>query len=188
MLHTLTPEPVQHRAATPSDAESIAALATLVFLDTYATQGIRADLAREAFANCSTPAFAARVGDSQTTFLLAEVGEHLVGFAEVTASRPCPIAGLNSEVEVVRLYVHPRFHGRGMGKELLSRAERLARSMGSQGIWLTVWSGNVAALAFYERLGYKVVGTHEHVFEGTGYENYVMVTAAPDQAAKVPAK
>ena len=38
------------RVAQPTDAVCIAALATQVFLDTYATDGLRPDLAREAFA------------------------------------------------------------------------------------------------------------------------------------------
>jgi ribosomal protein S18 acetylase RimI-like enzyme len=175
----LTQKPIDHRVAADADAGAIAGLATLVFLDTYAPQGIRPDLAREAFASCSTAAFAARIAESQTTFLLVESGEYLLGFAEVTSGRRCPITGVSFALEVVRLYVHPKFHGRGLGKELLSRAERHARSMGSEGVWLTVWSENAAALAFYERLGYKVVGTHEHVFEGRGYKNHVMATATP---------
>jgi ribosomal protein S18 acetylase RimI-like enzyme len=163
------------RVGTPHDADSIAALATLVFLDTYAPAGLRPDLAREVFSQYGATAFARRLAHEQTTFLLVEAESHLVAFAEVTRDAPCPAADCRSVTEVVRLYVHPRFQRLGLGKALLRRAESLGAA---EGVWLTVWDGNRSALDFYARQGFRRVGTHEHVIEGKGYKNYVLVSAS----------
>jgi hypothetical protein len=74
-----------YRTATSSDALCLGVLATQVFLDTYATEGIRADLAREVLNNYSPEVFAARLADRSHALLLAERAGHLVGFADATS-------------------------------------------------------------------------------------------------------
>ncbi|MFP3942241.1 MAG: N-acetyltransferase family protein [Thermoanaerobaculia bacterium] len=155
-------------------------LATHVFLDTYATDGIRPDLAREVLAGYSPQAFAERLADPATAFLLAERAGHLVGFAEVTAERPCPSeeeSARTASTQLVRLYVQGRFQGRGIGRELLQRAEEVASDAGAAGLWLAAWSGNHGALRFYARLGYETVGRADHVVEDRVYSTEVLVKA-----------
>ena len=164
---------IKLREAGAADTDSIAALATLVFLDTYAPEGLRGDLAREAFSGFSPAAFAARLQDEHTAFVLAESDGHLVGFVELAQERPVPGAAQGT-LEVVRLYVHPRFQRKGIGKALLVRAESFARDAGTGGIWLSAWAGNARALGFYDSLGYRIVGKLDHVIEGTPYANHVL--------------
>src|SRR5690349_5588603 len=117
---------MQLRTAVPGDATTIAALAVQVFLDTYATEGVRPDLAREAFREYSAERFAARLAEPGRSFVLAEAGEGLLGFAEVIA---CPLqapAGGIRGAELVRLYVQARAQRNGIGRTLLASAERLA--------------------------------------------------------------
>ena len=52
-------------------------------------------------------------------------------------------------------------------------AERLAREHGFASVWLTAWSGNIPALAFYPAIGYRDIGVTEYVIEGQGYENRI---------------
>jgi GNAT superfamily N-acetyltransferase len=170
-----------YRKGISTDALCVGVLATQVFLDTYATAGIRAQLAREVLAEYSPDAFARRLADQRTTFILAEREGHLVGFAEVVHERPFPLDPPDATaptVELVRLYVQPAFQRHGLGRDLLREAERLADTSGSRGLWLAAWSGNDRALAFYRALGYVPVGTVEHRIEGEAYENVVLAKPA----------
>ena len=75
---------------------SISALAIQVFLDTYATEGVRPDLAREALREYAAEAFDARLREPQRRFLLAERGDALLGFAEIgLADQPAPDGGVH---------------------------------------------------------------------------------------------
>jgi diamine N-acetyltransferase len=160
---------VHFRAGQKADTAAIAALATFVFLDTYATEGLREDLAREAFSGYSETAFDARLRDPATEFVLACVDEaHLVGFAEIVRGRPCPARRMLTQTELVRLYVHPRFQRRGIGTALLAGAEERGD------VWLTAWSGNANALAFYAARGYQRVGTMPYMIESRTYENVIL--------------
>lgn len=165
---------IEHRTGTAADALCLGVLAMQVFLDTYAPEGIRPDLAREALSGHSPEAFSRRLADPAITFLLAERDGHLVAFAEVATGRPCPAESFDGTVELVRLYVQRPFRGLGLGRELMGRAEGLASRAGADGLWLAVYSGNRPAQEFYRALGYREVGTAEHVFEDQVYRNRIL--------------
>ncbi|KQY90556.1 GNAT family N-acetyltransferase [Pelomonas sp. Root1444] len=162
------------RAATPDDAATISALAIQVFLDTYAGDGVRPDLAREALREYAVDAFDARLREPQRRFVLAERGTALLGFAEVhLAAQPAPAGGLTG-AELIRLYVQPVAQGSGLGRRLIRAAEALASEAGLGSLWLTAWDGNRRALGFYAREGYADIGATSYSFEGNSYGNRVL--------------
>lgn len=163
----------QLRPAAPDDATTIAALAVQVFLDTYATEGIRPDLAREAFSEYSTEAFALRLQESARRFFLAEQSSGLLGFAEVHVSPRSAPAGSVVGAQLVRLYVQPKAQGRGLGWRLLQEAERAAAAAAPGSVWLTAWEGNHRAHSFYVAHGYEDVGATTYSFQGNTYGNRV---------------
>jgi ribosomal protein S18 acetylase RimI-like enzyme len=165
---------MQLRRAEAADALCLGALATQVFLDTYATEGIRRDLAREAINGYSPESFARLLSEANREFHLAEEDGALVGFVEIAFGRPCPVEVERPSSEVARLYVQQPFQRRGVGAALLRRAEALAAEAQCRTLWLTSWVGNSRALAFYRAMGYEDVGRTDHVIEGQAYENRVM--------------
>ena len=167
-----------YRRGSSEDAICVATLATQVFLDTYAIEGIRPDIAREAFSNYSPDAFADRLSDNTTIFVLAEVAEHLVGFAEITTERPCCIVGNSNSIELVRLYVQRPFRKLGIGRHLLGEAEIIAKQAPSTSLWFTVWAGNYNAIGFYRSQGYSDIGASTYQIEGQEFENRVFVKAS----------
>lgn len=64
-----------------------------------------------------------------------------------------------SAAVVRRLMVAPAAQGRGLAKKLMAHAESLARARGFRAVHLDCFLANPAALALYERLGYRRVGT-----------------------------
>ena len=171
------PDPISLRPGAPHDALPIAALAVQVFLDTYATDGVRPDLAREAFREYSPDAFDARLAHPHRRFVLAEKGAGLAGFAEVVTLPVAAPAGAVTGAELVRLYVQPAFQRAGLGVRLLRAAEAVARDAGMTALWLTAWEGNERARAFYSRHGYADVGETFHVIDGQRYGNRVFALA-----------
>jgi ribosomal protein S18 acetylase RimI-like enzyme len=163
------------RIGAPGDALSVAALAIQVFLDTYATDGIRSDLAREAFNEYSSLRFEERLADPTRLFILAEREGHLLGFAELSLVHTRPNDQTPEGKELIRLYVQPAFQREGIGSALLRSAELKCASPQAQTLWLTAWAGNQRALSFYRACGYHDVGSTSYVFEGNAYENRILV-------------
>jgi GNAT superfamily N-acetyltransferase len=164
---------VGFRTAVASDALCIGVLATQVFLDTYATDGVRASLAREVLEHLSTPAVTTQLRNPCSRFVLAERGGHLLGFAQLTLGAVHELVTHGPMAELDRLYVQERFTSLGIGKALLSEAELLAAREGAATLWLTSWVGNKRALAFYAKRGYTDRGATNYTFQGEQYENRV---------------
>lgn len=161
--------------AAPDDAATVAALAVQVFLDTYATEGVRPDLAAEVFAEYSAEAFVHRLRQPGRRFILAEQSAGLVGFAEVRLDPSSAPAGDAVGAELVRLFIQPRFQHQGIGRRLLRQAEQAAMAAALGGVWLTVWEGNHRARDFYAAQGYGDVGATGYSFRGHTYGDRVLV-------------
>jgi ribosomal protein S18 acetylase RimI-like enzyme len=174
------------RPATLDDSVTIAALSVQVFLDTYATEGIRPDLAREAFSRYSAEAFVARLAEPDRRFLVSEHATGLLGFAELLL-KPLPApAGAVVGAELVRLYVQPQCHGMGIGRQLLQIAESAAAALGLTHVWLTAWEGNHRARGFYEAVGYSDVGATTYTLQGNSYGNRVFAKRLSPVAKAAP--
>ena len=167
------PVEIEFRRGTADDSLCVGVLAMQVFLDTYATEGIRPDLAREALSVYTPEKFAERLSHRSTQFLLAERMGHLVAFAEVVHDGEPPDPSISRGAELVRLYVHPHFKRRGLGRALLAQVETMAKSKSAECLWLTAWVGNAPALAFYAALGYTDIGATTYSFQGNSYENRI---------------
>ena len=161
------------RAADAADAPCVSALATQVFLDTYATEGITRWFVRELEAHFSLAAIEGLLARADTRVVLAERAGRLIGFAQCTLGTthglldaPAPQA-----VELDRLYVQRPFLGAGVGTVLLRRAEADAAAGGAAVHWLTAWIGNERALRFYAARGYADRGATTYTFDGETFEN-----------------
>ncbi len=167
---------------TPEDAPCLSALATQVFLDTYAMNGINADIANEALSVYSQQAFSARLRDKAAEITLVQRNGYVVAFLDISLQSECPVPGIVGH-EVLRLYVQAPFQRCGLGSELLRRAEARAAGGGATFTWLTAWSGNTGALAFYPAAGYEDVGATQYVIAGKAYENRVFAKSLTVSAA-----
>jgi GNAT superfamily N-acetyltransferase len=72
------------------------------------------------------------------------------------------VGGLTARISYSRMFVELIFvpehlRGRGLGADLIGRAEDVARQAGCTGVWLDTFS--FQAPGFYEKLGYTEFGT-----------------------------
>ena len=164
---------VIYRPASPEDALSISVLATQIFLDTYATGGMRADLAQEALGIYNVPQLATRIASLPPQFIVAECNAHLVAFTEIVIADAAPLPALSGGLECKKLYVQRHFKRMGIGQQLLQHAEASAKQSTAPCVWLTAYIKNYDAINFYEAMGYVDVARVPYVFEGNSYENIV---------------
>lgn len=161
----------QIRHAIPQDALCIGVLGMQVFLDTYATEGIRCAIAKQALHAFAPESIAQLIEQPCTALVVAEVNNHLVGFAQIQLGTGHALIDTPNVAELQRLYIQERFTGQGIGVQLLQAAEQLAAHEGAAMLWATVWVGNERALGFYPRRGYAVLGAPTYTFQGESHEN-----------------
>lgn len=159
------------RDATDQDALCIAVLGMQVFLDTYATDGIRDSIAREVLDSFSPAKMSKIITRSGSFIIVAEIDDHLVVFAQVAMSTGHNLIIHPNASELQRLYVQEKFKGRGVGYRLLEKAEEYACLRGASLLWATVWNRNNRALTFYPRQGYEHLGSPSYTFQNETHEN-----------------
>ncbi|TDR82909.1 GNAT family N-acetyltransferase [Paludibacterium purpuratum] len=156
------------RQAVYDDARALAALGMLVFLHTYAVDGIDDELAAHVQHNLTPEQFEDWLADPRQRILVAVRGERLLGFARLALDQPCPADRL-ADSELETLYVHPLFVGRGIGRALLAASRAHAGQL-----WLTVWTHNRRARAFYAAQGMREVGKTHFLLGETPHLNHVL--------------
>ena len=79
-------------------------------------------------------------------------------------------------LEIERIYVLKKFHGKGYGKALIDFSKEKAIQKKKKKIWLGVWEKNPNAIGFYQKMGFEKTGTHIFKVGDDEQLDYVMET------------
>lgn len=169
-----TPHGYTIRPGQASDADRLAVLAAQVWLHTYATDGISGEIADYVLAELTPAKFSASLRDASIRVRVAAYGNRLAGFSQIKLNAACPEAG-DSVAELQTLYVQAHFIGTGLGKRLLQDAEAVAKKQAGTALWLTVNAQNQRAIDFYDRLGYRKIGTTYFILGAQRHENHLLL-------------
>jgi len=166
------------RPATVEDAALLAELGARLFEQTFGAMNTREDM--EAYLpGAFSPEIQTReLSESDRAAVLAfdEAG-NAVGYAMTRrGSRSNGITG-ERPVEFQRIYVDKSLHGRGLGVQLMNSCVDQARAWNADTLWLAVWQANARALAFYERVGFAVVGVQDFILGSDVQHDFVMARA-----------
>ena len=89
---------------------------------------------------------------------MARVGGQAAGYARIVDGPRADLVRDESAIELRRLYVHPAWHGTGVAAALMRRVLEEIRLRGRY-CWLYVWEQNSRAIRFYEKSGFKPLGS-----------------------------
>lgn len=153
------------RQAAAEDAKLLTDLAYTTFWDAFAHHPKNApdDLnhyMRQAF---SLEQISAELADEKSIFLIAEQENEPAGYAKIVIDKIEPGITAERPVELSRLYSHQKFLGQGVGQQLMDACFERALAEGRDVMWLGVWEYNPRAQRFYEKNGFRVVGSHTFV-------------------------
>lgn len=155
---------VRLRRAGVEDAAHVAALGARLFVQAYDGQMDPDDIAAYLRSTYGIAQQQAELAAIDTAVWVAETSSgEPAGFA-MLRRRPLPLPGDRREAaEVARIYVDREWQGHRLGAALLATCVSEARAWGAELLWLSVWDRNPRALAFYQRLGLRVVGSQDFV-------------------------
>ena len=177
MTHTI-------RKATADDAGRLAALAAVTFPLACPPQSSPADIAAHLADTLSDANFRSYLADPGITVLVIDADGDLRGYSMLVdrpAADPDVAAALTilPSAELSKCYVHPDHHGLGAAAELMHASLGEAAASGARGMWLGVNSQNAKAIRFYEKSGFRKVGTKSFNLGATVEHDFVMERAVP---------
>jgi ribosomal protein S18 acetylase RimI-like enzyme len=150
------------RQALQEDAKVLTDLAYTTFWDAFAHHPKNApdDLnhyMRQAF---NQEQITAELADGKNIFLIAEIDGEAAGYSKIIIDNIEPGITAERPVELSRLYSHQRHLGQGVGQSLMDACLKRAQAENRDVMWLGVWEYNPRAQRFYEKNGFRVVGSH----------------------------
>ena len=116
-----------------------------------------------------------------TDTLLAASAIGPLGFLQLRWGAPPPSREwMRDSAELRQQYVHARHRGTGIAVRLLDAALRLVQQRGMRGVWLRVGKDAPAAIGFYLKCGFRIVGTAVRPDGESPCETWVMHRRVPD--------
>ena len=172
------------RKATTDDAGALAALAAVTFPLACPPSSSPQDIAAHLANTLSERHFQAYLADPDVTILVIDGGGDLRGYS-LLVNRPAEdrdvvsVLEILPSVELSKCYVHPEHHGLGAAAELMHASLEAAARAGGRGVWLGVNSQNARAVRFYEKSGFRKVGTKSFKLGNTVEHDFVLERAVP---------
>ncbi len=148
------------RPANEADADMLSLVGSATFLDSFAGEHTGADILDHCQRNHSPDVYRRWLQDPAARLWLAEdaAGHAPVGYL-VLDRAALPVGDLQpTDYEVKRIYLLARYHGKGSGRTLMQHAIDGARELGARRLLLGVYDHTVSEVAFYRRLGFRIVG------------------------------
>ncbi|CAN7207643.1 N-acetyltransferase family protein [Arthrobacter sp. LjRoot14] len=177
MTHTI-------RKATADDAGQLAALAAVTFPLACPPESSPDDIAAHVANTLSEAKFHGYLADPDISVLVIDSDGDLRGYS-MLVDRPAADRDVAAALtilpsaELSKCYVHPDHHGLGAAAELMHASLDVAAASGARGMWLGVNSQNAKAIRFYEKSGFRKVGTKSFTLGTTVEHDFVMERAVP---------
>lgn len=84
-----------------------------------------------------------------------------VGYAKILLNATHPDIAKPNVTKLERLYLLKEYFGLGLAQHLVRFTIDYAKKFGQEGMWLHVWIENKRAVAFYKKMGFKVIGAYD---------------------------
>ncbi len=167
------------RRATDDDAAALTRTGARLFLQAYDGLIPSRDMAVYMAAEFNVCRQQAELSDPEVLILIVETNDEMVGYAQLR-QKSIPVDGVaTTEVELQRIYVDQKWHGKGIAQQLISSVGEAVRSFSAHGIWLAVWEQNPRAISFYQKIGFEAVGNQQFLVH-TQIQNDVIMRAPAD--------
>jgi ribosomal protein S18 acetylase RimI-like enzyme len=163
------------RLGPEDDAARLSALMRAAFQAAYHQTTTAENLARFLDASYTPARQAAELADPGIiTWVLTDLDDW-VGYAQLRLAIARPDAVPAGAVELGRIYLLPEWQGSGAARHLLDAVEAEARTRGHDHLWLLVYPPAARAVRFYERQGFRIVGTAPFQYGAVTETDWVML-------------
>jgi ribosomal protein S18 acetylase RimI-like enzyme len=167
------------RTCASGDEAALSLIGQATFLEAFAGTLRGVDILEHCRHKHSPDLYRSWLADARVDSWIAEVREGcaVVGYLVMmaAASAELPLPDLNEhDAEIRRIYLLHRFQGQGLGRGLMRAARERALQRGARRLVLGVYSGNHAAIGFYESEGFRLAGRRTFRVGQTDCEDLIL--------------
>jgi len=126
-------------------------------------------------------AFRAELLDERNIFHWMHHNRRPAGYSKIVLDSPLEEVAAQNVTKLERLYFLEEFHGLGLAQQLFEHNLHIAKQANQAGVWLCTWTENHRAIAFYQKLGFQIIGeSNFKISERHSNPNHVMYLGIQD--------
>ncbi len=148
------------KRATEEDYIAIVAIGRVSVYDAHIASCSEEDMNDYMARSYNYEAVRTELRDPANIYSILYVNEKPAGFSKIVLNAAHPNITLKHTTKLDRIYLLKEYHDLKLGYELLMHNVVFCKANGQAGMWLFTWTGNARAVRFYEKAGFKIVGSH----------------------------
>ncbi len=169
---------VETREAGPADAAALHEVAAATFALACPPSTLASDIAEFVHHHLSAERMSQYLADPQRELFLATIGDETVGYTMLIYGDPgddevADALTARPTVQLSKCYVIPSQHGSGVASALVCATVEAARQRGVAAVWLGVNQQNERGNGFYEKSGFRRVGTRHFLIGDDLQDDFV---------------
>lgn len=145
--------------ATIEDAATIAEIGKISFLESHGLSATSLDIEDYVSRKYTVDAVKEELSDPENIYHLLYVSDRPAGYSKMILNTANENVPFQNVATLDRLYLLKEFYDLKLGRQLFEHNIQIAENAEQKGIWLYVWTENKRAIRFYERAGFKIVGS-----------------------------
>ena len=143
------------------DLAELTSVAKETFIQSHGHNANTADIQLYLDANYTRDIFKAEINQPNAAYRLLFYKNEMVGYSKIVLDQPAANVEVKNIAKLARIYILEAFHGLGLGEELFNFNMNQAKEKNQAGIWLFTWIENKRAIRFYEKMAFKIIGSHD---------------------------
>ena len=151
------------RQANIEDLAALQAIGRETFAESYSDGNTEENMAAYLDSGFSEVKLKSELQNENSQFYFAEKDGEIIGYLKVNFGNAQSEKEDPNSIEIERIYVLQKYHGKQVGSFLYEQALAIAKARKSPYLWLGVWEMNPRAIRFYEKNGFVEFG--EHIFQ-----------------------
>lgn len=149
--------------ASVEDIATIQSIGRETFFETFASRNTAADMEKYLEESFKYEKILSELNNQESLFFIAWEDKDPVGYLKVNVGKAQTELQDETALEIERIYVKQRYHGKKVGQLLYEKALETAQMQNKSYVWLAVWEENPRAINFYRKNGF--VEFSKHIFK-----------------------
>lgn len=129
------------------------------FIESHGSSAPEKDIENYVAMHFNEAEFEKELSDKGNVYFLIYFDGKPAGYSKIRLNTPNPNVEEQLLSKMDRLYVLKEYYDKQIGKQLFDHNLQFARENQQKGFWLFVWTENLRAIKFYQKIGFINIGS-----------------------------
>lgn len=151
---------IEIERATSAETKTLQQIGRQTFFETFSSNNDEENMSKYLEESFALDQLNAELNESGSQFYFAIIAGEVIGYLKLNTGSSQTELREHQGLEIERIYVLQRFHGRKVGQALYEKALEIAFDIRADYVWLGVWEENPKAISFYKKNGFVEFDKH----------------------------